>query len=106
MATIDWLEIFPDTKVVHLECGSSDHKPILIFPTGIPKKNQRPWRFKHIWLKEEGYHASVEAAWNQAILGDSMKKVEIKIDKFQANLKWWSRTAFGNMTKQLKEKKN
>ena len=105
-ATIDWLEIFSDTKVVHLECRSSNHKPILIFPTGIPKKNQRPWRFEHMWLKEEGCHASMEAVWNQAILGDPMKKVEIKIDKFQANLKWWSKTAFENVTKQLKEKKN
>ena len=41
VATIDWLEKFSDTKVVHLECGSSDHKPIVIFPTGIPKKKSK-----------------------------------------------------------------
>ena len=99
VATIDWLEKFPDTKVVHLECGSSDHKPIVIFPTGIPKKNQRPWRFEHMWLEEGGCHAFVEAAWNQNVLGDPMKKVEIKIDKCQINLKWWSRMDFGNVTK-------
>ena len=99
VATIDWLEKFPNTKVVHLECGSSDHKPIVIFPTGIPKKNQRPWRFEHMWLEEGGCHASVEAVWNQNVLGDPMKKVEIKIDKCQINLKWWSRMDFGNVTK-------
>ena len=37
VATIDWLEKFSDTRVVHLECGSLDHKPIVIFPNGIPK---------------------------------------------------------------------
>ena len=101
--TIDWLEKFSDTKVVHLECGSSDHKPIVIFPIGIPKKNQRPWRFEQMWLEEEGCYASVEVAWNQIVLGNPMKKVEIKIDKCQVNLKW-SRMDFGNITKQLKEK--
>nr|POE57347.1 hypothetical protein CFP56_23345 [Quercus suber] len=30
VATIDWLTAFPASKVVHLECGTSDHKPILI----------------------------------------------------------------------------
>ena len=105
MATIDWLEKFSDTRVVHLECGPSDQKPIVIFPIGVPKKCQRPWRFEHIWLEEEGCHALVESAWNQAVLGDPMKKVETKISKCQANLKWWSSKSFGNVTKQLKEKK-
>ena len=57
-----------------------------------------------MWLEEEGCHASVEVAWNQIVLGNPMKKVEIKIDKCQVNLKWWSRMDFGNVTKQLKEK--
>ena len=26
VATTDWIELFPTTKVVHLECGSSDHQ--------------------------------------------------------------------------------
>ena len=46
VAMIDWIEKFPDTKIVHLECGTSDHKSIVIFPSGIPKKSQRPWRFE------------------------------------------------------------
>ena len=38
MATMDWIKLFSTTKVVHLECGSSDHKPITIMPKGIQKK--------------------------------------------------------------------
>ena len=37
VATIEWLGKFLVTKVIHLECGSSDHKPILICLNGIPK---------------------------------------------------------------------
>ena len=35
VATTDWLEMFLATNVVHLECGSSDHKPLIIRLKGI-----------------------------------------------------------------------
>lgn len=38
VATMDWLSKFPATRVVHFECGSSDHKQIIIMPLGIPRK--------------------------------------------------------------------
>ena len=34
-----------------------------------------------------------------------MEQVEGKLKKCQLNLTWWSRNSFGNVTKQLKEKK-
>ena len=105
VATIDWIEKFPDTKIVHLECGTSDHKPIVIFPSGIPKKSRRPWRFEQMWINEEGCQDSVESAWRQPVCGNFMEQVECKLKKCQLNLIWWSRDAFGNVTKQLKEKK-
>ena len=42
VATTDWLDMFPATKVVHLECGSSDHKPLIIRLKGIQIKQRRP----------------------------------------------------------------
>ena len=99
VATIDWIEKFPNTKIVHLECGTSDHKPIMIFPTGIPKKIQRPWRFEQMWIEEEGCQASVEAAWREPAKGCPMEQVELKLKSCQANLKWWSRNSFSNVTK-------
>ncbi|XP_075665296.1 uncharacterized protein LOC142634953 [Castanea sativa] len=38
VATTDWIDMFPATKVVHLECGSSDHKPLIIRLKGIQIK--------------------------------------------------------------------
>ena len=37
IGTAKWLSMFPATKVVHLESGTSDHKPIMIHLLGIPK---------------------------------------------------------------------
>jgi len=38
VATTDWIEKFLATKVLYLEFGSSDHKPLIILPMGVPKK--------------------------------------------------------------------
>ena len=62
VATIDWLIAFPPTKVVHLECGTSNHKLILIMLAGIPKYLQKPWRFKQMWMEEEGCHEAIKSA--------------------------------------------
>lgn len=59
---VSWLERFPSMKVLHLECRTSDHKPIVIFPEGMPKKNLRPWRFEKMWMEDEGCQEVVESA--------------------------------------------
>ena len=105
VATMEWIEKFPATKVMHLECGSSDHKPILIYLNGIPKIRQKPWRFEHIWLTEEGCKEAIEEAWVYEANGHAMTRVEGKIGRCQSKLTWWSRMAIGNITQQLKEKK-
>ena len=43
VGTADWLSMFPDTKVVHLECGTLDHNSIMIHSLGIPKRVKKPW---------------------------------------------------------------
>ena len=90
MATTNLLEKFPATKVLHLECGTSDHKPIVILPEGMPKKNHRPWRFEKMWMEDEGCHGVVESAWAGEVLGDLMEQMEGKILRCQTKLKWWS----------------
>ena len=47
--------MFPTSKVVHLECGSLDHKPLMIFPAGMPKRltnhrglNKCGWRMEDV----------------------------------------------------------
>ena len=105
VATMEWIEKFLATKVMHLECGSSDHKPILIRFNGIPKIRKKPWRFEHMWLKEEECRGTVEEGWSREVQGHAMVRVESKIGYCQSKLKWWSRVAIGNITQQLKDKK-
>ena len=62
VATTDWIDMFPATKDVHLECGSLDHKPLIIRLKGIQIKQRKPWRFKQMWLEDVGCGEVVDLA--------------------------------------------
>ena len=105
VATTDWIEKFPITKVLHLECGSSDHKPLIILPMGIPKRRWKPCQFEQMWLEDAECRGIVESAWSQDFMDRPIDKVEEKIKHCQAQLSRWRRVTFGNITKALTEKK-
>ena len=88
-----------------LEYGTSDHKPIIIHPVGIPGSKQRPWRFEQVWLDNEGYHDTVHTAWRQNFGSFPMTNVARTINKCQSSLQCWGKQNFGNITRQIVEKK-
>ena len=104
VGTVEWMDMFPTSKVVHLESGSSNHKPLVIYLGGIPKRINKPWRFKQMWM-EDGGCRMVEDAWAYDSQGSAINRLEMKVDRCCRNLKWWSKVAFGNVTRKLKEKK-
>lgn len=97
--------MFPASKVIHLECGSSDHKSIIIHPKGIPIRKQKPWRFEQVWLGKIGCHEAVLAAWQSSYTGSHMEGVVEKVSRCQNKLQSWSKLCFGNITKTLNEKR-
>ena len=105
VATTDWIDMFLATKVVHLECGSSDHKPLIIGLKGIQIKKRKPWRFEQMWLEDVGCSEVVDLAWRRNFSGNSMMQVEGKIKECQEKLKQWNRVSFRSITRALKEKK-
>lgn len=40
--------------MIVLECGTSDHKPMVIHLEDIPVRPNKPWRFEQMWLEDEG----------------------------------------------------
>ena len=105
VGTVEWMDMFPASKVVHLECGSSDHKLLMIFPVGMPKKINKLWRFEQMWMEDGGCREVVEEAWAYEFHGSAIHRLEGKVDWCHRKLKWWSKVAFGNVTRKLKEKK-
>ena len=66
VATTDWIEKFPATKVVHLECGSSDHKPLIILPKGVQMKQKNHGGLS-TWLEDERCGEVVDLAWREFV---------------------------------------
>lgn len=62
LGTTDWFKNYLATKVVILDCGTSDHKPMFIHPCGVLVRQNKPWHFGKMWLDEEGCHDMVSSA--------------------------------------------
>ena len=103
---VEWMDMFTASKVAHLECGTLDHKPLMIFLAGIPKKSNKRWRFKQMWMEDVGCKEVVENAWAHNSQGIAISRLEGKVDRCHRNLKWWSKVALGNVTRKLRENKN
>ena len=78
MGSVEWVDMFSTSKVVHLECGISNHKPLMIFLAGIPKKSNKPWRFEQIWMEDVGCREVIEIAWAQDSQGNAISRLEGK----------------------------
>ena len=106
LCTNEWLQQFGSTRVFHLNYCSSYHNPFWIFPNGMdPPPLSRPFRFKEMWLSDEGCGRVVEAVWHDQVQCDASHQVMKKVDKCGFELTLWSHRHFGNVRRELKEKK-
>ena len=62
VGSVEWMDMFLASKGVHLECGTSDHKPLMILLASIPKKSNKLWRFEQMWMEDVGCREVVENA--------------------------------------------
>ena len=104
LATNNWFLKFSGSRVHHLHCDSSDHRPILVIFLGLdPPKRKKPFRFKEMWLSNPSCEEVVQAAWycfgGVEFEGDVLKKVE----KCGRDLSWWNRNVFGNVRMELEK---
>ena len=105
VATTDWLEIFPDTKVYHLDVTSSDHKPLWIVLDGMDCRQNRPFRFEQMWMTKKGCGEMIEAVWKETYDTHGGQKILNKVDRCGLELTKWSKNCFGSVRREL-EKKN
>nr|XP_023892926.1 uncharacterized protein LOC112004916 [Quercus suber] len=103
VATSDWLSLFSDTKIYHLEADASDHRPILIVPDGMDCSQQRPFRFEQMWLTEQGCTDTVQAVWQRDSGENEAFKVIRKVDECGKELTKWSKNNFRNVRKELEK---
>ena len=102
----DWFHQFAGTKVIHLTCTTSDHIPIWIVPNGLdPLLVVRPFRFKELWLSNKVCGQTVKAVWTCPITSELENQVIKKISKCGSKLTQWSHRNFGNVRREIGEKR-
>lgn len=101
VATTDWLELFSDTKVYHLEVTSSDHKPLWIVPDGMDCRQNRPFRFEQMWMTDKGCGKTIEDVWKEKNDEAGRLKILKKVDRCGQELTKWSKHSFGSVRREL-----
>lgn len=79
VANNQWFSLNLGTTAQHLQTHSSDHKPIIIIPKGIILKQNRPFKFKKMWLHDGGCSETVKSTWGQSFPDASMPLVADKL---------------------------
>ncbi|XP_065631679.1 uncharacterized protein LOC136068452 [Quercus suber] len=67
VANYEWLARFPTGRIKHLNCFTSDHRPILLSleAGGEHKKwNRKPFRFEAMWVSDSGCRDVITRAWD------------------------------------------
>ena len=81
LANSEWLARFGGSKVVHLNCSTSDHSPLLIIPKPVDSVNpSKPFRFEEIWLTDKGCAQMVKAVCEKSGPPNQSLGIVSKID--------------------------
>ena len=89
-----------------MSCSTSDHIQVWIVPSGIdPPPLSKAFRFEEVWLTDEGCGRIIESAWRTPCHSQTGTMVMKKIEKCGSELTQWSRKTFGNIRRELREKR-
>jgi hypothetical protein len=97
--------MWPRTNVLHLTSPQSDHKPLLVeVRAGHENKNSTIiFTYEIIREREENLGSVVQQAWQRRNPGSDLGALAERLQSITKELKEWSHTNFGQVTKQLEE---
>ena len=89
VATVDWFLRFPTSRIHHLECFHSDHRPILLISDAEQKRfysKGRPFRFEAMWVKDKTCEEVIKDSWAGLDDSNPVRNLLRKITSCQDNL--------------------
>lgn len=109
VANYEWLTCFRTGRVKHLNCFTSDHRPLLLSLDGdneYQRWRKKPFRFEAMWILDLECKKVVARVWDCAPNGTPMFAATTKLKRCKKRLKSWSRVHFGNVKQQMKQAKD
>uniref|UniRef100_A0A2N9FH09 Reverse transcriptase domain-containing protein n=1 Tax=Fagus sylvatica TaxID=28930 RepID=A0A2N9FH09_FAGSY len=97
----------PTIHLEHLNVTNSDHKclHLELEPCNQSQYIRKPFRFEEIWTTDVGCEDTIQAEWDKVGAGTTMFQVWNKLKDCKRGLGKWSKQHFGNVTRQLAEKR-
>lgn len=104
IANKDWLEIFEEAMVEHLNSEASDYAPILLSTDGGEvRTGMRPFQFLEMWITNMSSHNVVQRAWDLQVRGGmETHKVLRRLQATAKALREWNRNHFGYTQERIK----
>lgn len=105
LATTEWCQRFPGTKVLHLNPTKSDHLPIKITMSKSilsNAKRRKLFCFEEMWVQHENCMETIREEWLRSTSGTAPKAVTEKLKRTRLRLLGWSRSEFGSLPHQIK----
>lgn len=99
LANAEWLDVFPNSKVIHLPRTFSDHCPILVIFEDHPSSGAFPFRCKEAWVYHQDFKNVIMKAWENTNISSFLEAR----DAFVCNVKNWNKYTFGRVD--LKKKR-
>ncbi|XP_074289594.1 uncharacterized protein LOC141614747 [Silene latifolia] len=103
MVTNEWAELFPYSKLIHLDREWSDHSPIKVVFDGRSASNRtkrRLFRFEQIWVGEDGCEEAIQRAWDTGNFNliDALGNCETELTR-------WKGVSIGKVMRDLLKKR-
>ncbi|KAL5543271.1 hypothetical protein UlMin_010981 [Ulmus minor] len=103
LGNTEWMDLFPNSRVHHLNLRGSDHRPLLIellradefsFLGKSWKKGR--FHFEEAWVDEAGCSNIIKEHWNSRS-ADSLDKVASKLRSCASDLEKWNLDSFRSL---------
>ncbi|CAN1187241.1 Putative ribonuclease H protein At1g65750 [Linum perenne] len=92
-----WIDLLPESSILHLHKIKSDHRPIVLCPTfQVFSSNSKPFCFISGWLSHPSFNFFVKNKF------DAGKDLPGGLEGLSSDLKKWSKNVFGNIFKRKK----
>ena len=107
VANKEWLNLFPEVKVVHRSMVAYDHclLSLSLRMRELRKVARKRFMFEEKWTREEGCREVVERAWDPLDCNLEMS-IQKRLKSYWVNLQNWNSKVFGNVSKVLKQKQS
>lgn len=107
LATCDFMDIFREVRVTHVQTTESDHCALLIeCSKGRQwRRKRRQFKYENMWRRDPTYVATVQEAWEPEGGPATLLKVKRALEVVQGSLQRWEANVFGSVRQELAHKR-